>query len=117
MGVAIMGAVDIDTHDFNMAAPPWNETDDRSHQHRFAAAGGADQAEYFPLANVQRQMVDHGLLAEAHHEIADANGILFRRSVHRYIPIDAKNTAKAPSSTMTRKIDLTTEIVVCFPKD
>ncbi len=34
-----------------------------------------------------------------------------------HIPIDAKKTAKMPSSTMTRKIDLTTEIVVCFPND
>src|ERR1700727_2281270 len=62
-------------------------------------------------------MVDHDLLAEADDEVSDTNRKFLWRPIHRYIPIDAKNTAKAPSSTMTRNIDLTTEIVVCFPKD
>src|ERR1700710_2296042 len=62
-------------------------------------------------------MIEHGLPAETHHEITNANGRLRWRYVHHHIPIDAKNTAKAPSSTMTRKIDLTTEIVVCLPRD
>ena len=34
-----------------------------------------------------------------------------------YIPIDAKNMANAPSTTMTRKIDLTTDSVVLVPSD
>ena len=32
--------------------------------------------------------------------------------VHPYIPIQEKKTAKKPSMTMTRKIDLTTDAVV-----
>jgi len=49
-------------------------------------------------------MVDHHLPAESDHEVADANGELSCR-LHNYIPIDAKNTANSPSSTITRKID------------
>src|SRR5215469_2392896 len=61
-------------------------------------------------------MVDHDFAAEADDEIADANGgELFLR--HRHIPIDAKNTANSPSSTITRKIDFTTDVVVCRPSD
>src|SRR6185295_7312490 len=64
-------------------------------------------------------MVDHDVAAEANHEIAHTNGKLFRGFgfLHRYIPIDAKNTANSPSSTITRKIDLTTDVVVCLPSD
>src|SRR5579872_5153340 len=65
-------------------------------------------------------MIQHDLAAEADHEIAHANGeghIHFLHLSHRYIPIDAKKTANKPSSTMTRKIDFTTEVVVCLPSD
>src|SRR5262252_9930481 len=60
-------------------------------------------------------MVDHRALAEADHEIAnaDGDGLL----PHGYIPIEAKNTANRPSSTITRKIDFTTDVVVCLPSD
>jgi hypothetical protein len=33
-----------------------------------------------------------------------------------YIPIDAKKMANSPSSTMTKKIDFTTDVVVCRPE-
>src|ERR1700682_3922346 len=62
-------------------------------------------------------MVDHDLPAESDNEVMDANRELRRRLLHRYIPIDAKNTANSPSSTITRKIDFTTEVVVCLPSD
>jgi hypothetical protein len=94
-----------------------NKPDDCPHQHGLATPGGSDQAEDFTLANVQRQMVDHGLSAEPDDEVADADRKLGRRFGHRYIPIDAKNTANTPSSTITRKIDLTTDDVVCRPRD
>src|SRR4029078_8918939 len=57
--------------------------------------------------------------AEADHEIAHTNGKLFRAVgfLHRYIPIDGKTTANRPSSTITRKIDLPTDVVVCLPSD
>src|SRR5580704_13397772 len=62
-------------------------------------------------------MVDHDLPAESDNEVMDTNRELRRRLLHRYIPIDAKNTANSPSSTITRKIDFTTDIVVCLPSD
>src|SRR6267142_5316790 len=62
-------------------------------------------------------MVDHDMLAETNHKIADANCKLRGLILHRYIPIDAKNTANNPARTITRKIDFTTEVVVCWPSD
>src|SRR5579863_454738 len=62
-------------------------------------------------------MVDHDLAAEADHEVPDADCQLRGRLLHRHIPIDAKNTANSPSSTITRKIDFTTDVVVCLPSD
>src|SRR5580692_5378580 len=62
-------------------------------------------------------MVDHHLPAKADNKIAHADRELGSRFLHRYIPIDAKNTANSPSSTITRKIDFTTEVVVCLPSD
>src|SRR5262249_3245422 len=60
-------------------------------------------------------MVDHDAIAEANHEIPHLNCNAI--TGHGYIPIEAKNTANRPSSTITRKIDLTTEAVVCWPSD
>src|SRR5258708_7459069 len=62
-------------------------------------------------------MVDHDMPAEADQKVANANCELPGRFLHRYIPIDAKKTANSPSSTITRKIDFTTEVVVCLPSD
>jgi hypothetical protein len=71
-----MGVLDIDAHDLDIATAFGDEADDRPHQHGFAAAGGADQAKDFTLADVQRQMIEHRLSAEADHEITDTNGKL-----------------------------------------
>src|SRR5689334_23126546 len=60
-------------------------------------------------------MVDHDVIAEANYEILHVNCNAV--TGHDYIPIDAKNTANKPSSTITRKIDLTTDVVVCRPND
>ena len=56
---------------------------------------------------------ENRLPPEAYDEIADTDrrGWCGRVS-HGHIPIDAKNTANNPSSTITRKIDLTTDVVV-----
>src|SRR6202162_969512 len=62
-------------------------------------------------------MVEHDLAAEADHEVVHANGVFRIGWRHRYIPIDAKKTANRPSSTITRKIDFTTDVVVCLPSD
>src|ERR1700757_3380361 len=60
-------------------------------------------------------MVDDHMPAKTDHEIAnaDGDGLL----PHDYIPIEAKKTANRPSSTMTRKIDFPTDVVVCLPSD
>ncbi len=69
----------------------------------------------FAGANIERQMVDHDLGGRSRPR-GRARGMAY--SVigwrHRYIPIDAKKTAKHPSSTITRKIDFTAEVVVCL---
>src|SRR6202171_2164740 len=62
-------------------------------------------------------MIDHDTPAEADHKVADAYRELRCRLLHRHIPIDAKKIANSPSSTITRKIDFTTEVVVCLPSD
>jgi len=112
-----MAAADRRTHHLDLSAPPRNEADDGSHQHRLASTGSADQAEDLASAHIQRQMVDHDMLPEADHEVADTNRKLRDYFLHRHIPIDAKKTANRPSSTITRKIDFTTEVVVCLPSD
>src|SRR5436305_7695800 len=62
-------------------------------------------------------MIDHDAAAETDHEAVHADRKSCRRIPHRYIPIDAKKTANSPSSTITRKIDFTTDVVVCLPSD
>src|SRR5262245_17843322 len=59
-------------------------------------------------------MVEHDLVAKADDEIAHLDDRSFR---HRHIPIEAKKIANRPSSTITRKIDWTTEAVVRRPRD
>ena len=109
--------VDRRTHHLDLAALARDQANDGPHQHRLAAAGSADQAEDLAAADVQREVIDDDVAAKADHEIAHPNGKWFGRFLHRYIPIDAKNTANNPSSTITRKIDLTTDVVVCLPSD
>src|SRR5579863_2684758 len=99
----------------NLAAPLRQQPDQCSHQDRFAAAGCTDQTDDFASTHVERKMIDHRILSESDHEVTDADGDCLVG--HGYIPIDAKNTANNPSSTITRKIDFTTEVVVCLPSD
>src|ERR1700676_3933407 len=112
-----MGVADRCAHHLDLSALPRDQPDDGPHQHRFAAAGSADQAKDLALSDIQRQMVDHDMLAEPDHEVADADRELRGSFLHRHIPIDAKKIANSPSSTITRKIDFTTEVVVCLPSD
>src|SRR4051794_6953703 len=64
-------------------------------------------------------MVEHHVVAEANHQVAhaDCEGIGEGLHARAHIPIAAKKMANRPSSTITRKIDLTTEVVVCSPSD
>src|SRR6516165_6693829 len=61
-------------------------------------------------------MIDDDLPAKADDQIVDRNRRLGNLG-HYYIPMEAKKTANRPSSTMTRKIDFTTDVVVCLPRD
>src|SRR3954454_11349016 len=60
-------------------------------------------------------MIEHDVVPKANHEIPHRNDRAFLHGPH--IPIEAKKTAKRPSSTITRKIDFTTDAVVCSPND
>src|SRR5215468_10619703 len=66
----------------------------------------------------ERDVVEHCALAEGDTQVLHADGGSFDECVHvAYIPIEAKKMANSPSSTMTRKMDLTTEAVVLSPRD
>src|SRR5580693_1832265 len=91
------------------------QPDDGAHQHRLAGARAADKAEDLAFEHIERRAVEHGCVAETDSEIAHADHGGVAR--HAHIPMAAKNMAKKPSSTMTRKIDLTTDAVVFSPSE
>jgi hypothetical protein len=114
----------------NAAGARRNQSDDGAQQDRFAGARGADQAEDLALLHVEGDAVENGGAAEADHKIAHPQGDFVRRigrphpryglgqrHAASYLSMAAKNTAKNPSRTMTRKIDFTTAAVVCRPSD
>jgi hypothetical protein len=53
MAIQPAGRVRIPAHHLDAAAHLRDEADDGAHQHRLAAAGGADQAENLALAHVE----------------------------------------------------------------
>ncbi len=95
------------------------KADDRPHQHRFARAGAADDAQYFALADVEVEIFVDDLIAEAVLEPShgDSDIALLDRLVdtrlfggsffflsHQFHPSQVKKTAKKASITITRKI-------------
>ena len=62
-------------------------------------------------------MVEHDLVAETDGKIVHANGWGRHRRCHVLHTHPGEEHRKNPSSRMTRKIDLTTEVVVCAPSD
>ena len=68
-------------------------------------SASADQAQNLASAHIPRQMIDHDMPAKANHKVADANREQRCRFRHRYIPIDAKNTANSPSPDHHRRND------------
>src|SRR6185295_1094032 len=105
-------------HDRDAALARWNQTNDGSQQDRFAAARRTDQAEDLAAADVERKPVEHVFFPESNRQVAHRNCRGLRRFRHRtHIPIEAKKIANRPSRTMTRKIDFTTDVVVCNPND
>src|SRR5262249_47049442 len=109
--------VEIRAEDLDLALAFWQQSDDRTKQHRFPTARRTDQTDDLAAVDIERQFVEHGLMAESDHQVADADRQGSWVQVHGHIPIDAKNTANRPSSTMTKKIDFTTDVVVCNPSD
>src|SRR3984957_9582315 len=111
----IVDGGEVGAEHFDAAVALGQQPDDGAHQHRLAGARAADEAEDLAFEHVERRAVEHGRVAEADGEIAHADhgGV----AGHAHIPIAAKNMAKKPSSTMTRKIDLTTDEVVFRPSE
>ena len=119
--------------DLDLARRRGLEADDRAHQHRFAGARSADDAEDFARPHVEVEMVVDDCVAELVDEAANADrivevfgphrvggGKLFGNLfvdffAHQFHPIDEKKTANIASSTMTRKIAATTAEVVRLP--
>src|SRR4029077_20728834 len=116
-GAAFTVLSDLRAHDLDLSASRRDEPDDGAHQYGLAAARSADQPENLAAAHVERQVVDHDLPPETDHQILHPYSEWRHFLLHRHIPIDAKNTAKRPSRTITRNIDFTTEVVVCLPSD
>ena len=113
--LVVVDGAEIGAEHFDAAVALGQQPDDGAHQHRLAGARAADEAEDLAFEHVERRVIEHGRFAEADDEIAHADhgGV----AGHAHIPIAAKNMAKKPSSTMTRKIDLTTDEVVFSPSE
>ena len=107
LAFACFGEIDAEHLDRTLAAR--QEPDDGAQQHRFARARSADDAKDLGGSHIEGKMVEHDLVAEADDEVAHLDDRSLR---HRHIPIEAKKIANRPSSTITRKIDWTTEAVV-----
>src|SRR5262249_22181262 len=82
----------------------------RPQQHRLAGARAAGDAQHLARHHVQAQVVVHALRAKA---VDDAAGAEQGRRLHS--PTFSKNTENSASSTITRKIALTTARVVSRP--
>ena len=102
------------------------QSDDRTHQHRFAGARTANDAQYLPHTDVEVELIVDDLRAKGIAQSAHLyRNVVMRVPVvgmgkgrlrhHQSQPIPVKNTAKKASSTMTRKIPCTTASVVRRP--
>ena len=69
VGVLRGRTVRIHGEELDAATALRNEPDDGAQQHRLAAAGRADDAEDFAARKVERQVIEHDLIAETDHEI------------------------------------------------
>src|SRR5690242_8641517 len=100
---------------FNRALPARQQADDGAHQDRLAGTRAAHEAEDFAAIDIEIEVIEHDGVAETNHQIAHFDDDILAR--HGHVPIAAKKMANMPSSTMTRKIDSTTDAVVCRPSD
>src|SRR5271169_4190986 len=103
---------EIDAQHLDATAALGDQAEQRAQQNRLSRARCADDAQNLAAIDVQREVLEHHLVAERDDQIADAYDRLIRRALHPYIPIEEKKIAKNPSSTMTRNIDFTTDAVV-----
>ena len=110
-----------------------HQAEDGARQHRLARAGGADEAEDLAAIDIEVEALHDQSVAEADLEVADADdrlalrrlpvglaglfGWVSDRHARPQYLIAAKNMANRPSTTMTMKIDFTTEDVTCRPSD
>src|SRR5262249_16504390 len=95
------------------------KTDDGAHQDGFAGSRRPDHAEDLAAKHVEIEPVEDKLVAEADPHTPGRDNHLPSdiRFNHGQYRIDAKNMANSPSTTITVKIDFTTEEVVFRPSD
>ena len=62
--LVVAGLAEIDAQHLDHALPLRQQADDRAQQHRLAAARAADEAEDLASAHVERQMIEHDVVAE-----------------------------------------------------
>src|SRR5664279_190531 len=112
---AVAGRVRVDAENADGAGFLRHEAEPGAQQHRFAGTGAANDPQNLAGTDIERQAVEHALVTEADGEIMDIDDGCGGHGSHQ--PIEAKKMAKTPSSTITRKIDLTTDAVVWMPSD
>src|SRR5271170_4797303 len=82
MRVLRLRAVRARREELDAAAALGNKADDGAQQHRLAAAGRTDDAEDLAALEVEREVIEHGLLAETDHEIAGSDHHLVGFGAH-----------------------------------
>ncbi len=113
-----LAVAEVDAEHLDRAGALRHQADDGAHQHRLAGARAADEAEDLAATHVEREAVEHGARRRSRRRGRAPGSPPRLAGRHRLTSrSQAKNMAKKPSSTMTRKIDLTTEAVVCRPSD
>src|SRR5215472_3685268 len=91
------------------------QTDQRFEQHGLARSGAPGDAEYFPACHVEADVVVHLLLSEAIHDATRGDNRCAVASGGFHRPSFSNRIENSASSTITRKIDLTTARVVSRP--
>ena len=74
---ASVAAAEIDAEHLDGAGALRQQADDGAHQHRLAGAGAADEAEDLAAIDVEIDMVEHDVVAEADHHVAHLDHHLF----------------------------------------
>jgi len=117
-----MQAATVDAENLDLAAPRGIEADDGAQQDRLAGARAADQADDLATKDIEIELVVHHVIAELRAHAAQPQDHLAPVAVidelsalDHYTFASRKMMEKIASSTITQKIDSTTERVVSCP--